>query len=314
MKYTRKAIIQKLTDAKAFAAETSQEEKITILNEGLEAAILSGRWNGTQPEIVTSVTSSGLLTLGREFLTLKGVRVDDNVRELASPWYNYLVGTNDISQFNTRVQDQGDGFCVFKQPRVPAQLRVECDDEDGVVEIHGTDASDVDIYTDSGIQHGIRLVFNDAKTGSYFQQITGVIKPDTDHVMKLYACYNTGPDEVIGIYAPGELVPSYRRYLIPEAVNATDTDSMVRALVQLRHVDLTNDNDICPISNFQALKKLALYVHWENEGDETRSNSYFEGAIKSLNNELKLMRPPSEVAAVRVNARGGIGSNLFSTR
>jgi hypothetical protein len=60
-------------------------------------------------------------------------------------------------------------------------------------------------------------------------------------------------EEIIGLYAPGESVPSYRQYLIQEAISEDPAAVVtpVAMFCQRRHVDLVADNDICPISNFR---------------------------------------------------------------
>jgi hypothetical protein len=64
-------MIEKLDNAKAFSVDLSPAEKKAMTNEAFEAAILSGRWNGTQQVIALNIDYTGIATLPREFLTAK---------------------------------------------------------------------------------------------------------------------------------------------------------------------------------------------------------------------------------------------------
>jgi hypothetical protein len=341
MVYTFAPLIDKLIISKSFSPDADTAEQKQITNEALEAIITSGRWDGTEVEIQVRVAGDGLLTLARELVTCKGVRVDGNVRNMASIWYNYLSGTSELSQFSTNIQDHGDRWPVFKDmrpsstqpapigpfgtmfessPPEPAQLRVVCPSDNGAtVEVHGLDTNGVDIYT--GTQHGELLTVGAAipavNAGPYFSRITEVILPITDEPATLYACYDDNTQEAIGYYAPGETNPNYRRYLVQEALTnvvAPGTQTIVNALCQRRHIDLVADNDVCAISNFKAIRHAVRSIHWQNEGDPTRQNEEFNDAIKILNQEFRRLKPPSELGAMRVNAPWSTASGLFSRR
>lgn len=316
MRFTFAQVLTKLDDAKAFPADLDTAGKKAIFNEGLEAVILSGRWNGTEQPLLFTVPASGLLTLPPQYATVKAAKVNGYVRDMASPWYSYLQGTSDLSQFGTPILDRGDNFCTFAQLSEPARLRVTCVGETtSDFEVHGLDADGRDIYTNSDAQRGQLLTFNAVVSGStYFTTITEISKPVTGKIAYLYAVYADASEELIGIYAPGETVPRYRAYLVQEAQSEDGDSTMsVSALCQLRHIDLVADNDICPIGNFRALKNAVRHIHWEREEDPKRSETALDTAIKFLNDELKMMRPPSEVGGVRVNARltGACGLNSF---
>jgi hypothetical protein len=275
-----------------------------MTNEAFEAAILSGRWNGTQQVIALNIDYTGIATLPREFLTAKATKVNGTVRDMANPWYNFLPLTSDVSQWSTNIQDRGDGFVVFKQPKQAAKLRFVCsDDNASTVEVHGTDANGAEIFTGSpATQRGTVLVFNAVKAAPYFTTVTELVKPITNAQGFLYACYDDSTEEIIGLYAPGESVPSYRQYLIQEAISRGPQPAVtpVAMFCQRRHVDLVADNDICPISNFIATKALVRHIHWLNESDETRAGKALDLAINYLNGELKQLRAPGEKGSVRV--------------
>lgn len=324
------AFIAKLVAAKAFPVGLDSAGQKAMFNEALEMVINSGRWNGNQGILNINLNSSGELTLPRDWQTIDGVRVGGVGRDLASPWFSFVTNAIDPGLWTNNVLDQGDGYPTFAQPSgevtdvitggvtigpVPAKLRVTSVGGSGTVEVHGTDADGAEVWT--GAQRGSLLTFGNPKAVPYFQTITAVIKPVTTQICYLYACYDDDTEEVIAIYEPGETVPSYRRYFVPEAANL-DPDSLgtttVVALANRRHVDMVADNDIVPIANFGAMKKAVAAVHWDNEGDETRSTIHLNGALKLLNDELKRLRPPTEEGAMRVRAKYCGASGLRSFR
>lgn len=329
MTYTFAALISALAAARAFPADLDAAGQKAVTNEALERIINSGRFNGTEGRLAVTVNSSGEMTLPRGWKTVTGVKVNGWVRNLASPWYDFLPGTDELSQWSTNVVDEGTGFPTFSLPtalvtdaggvqsvqRVPAKLRITCAGASGTVEVHGQDVDGAEVYT--GTQRGTVLTFNAAKAAPYFYNITAVIKPVTTAVAYLYACYDDSTEEIIGVYQPGETVPNYRRYLVGEAANR-DPNDLEAVAVEIKarreHIDLVADNDVCPISNFGGLKNAVLSVTYENEGEGTRSDGHFNKALKLLNDELKLLRPPSEIGAIRVNAQACMATNLYSMR
>lgn len=322
MRLTLTTALAQLTAAKAFPFDATTDQKTATLNQGLEAALLSGRFNGTEVPLILGVNDDAELTLPRNFMTAKGVKVNGFVRDLASPWYSYLQGTSDASQWSMNITDRGDNYATFKQPMgtvagvrqsVPAKLRVVSGSlVAGTVEVHGTDASGDEVWT--GSQRGTVLTFGAAKMTPYFSNIREVIKPVTTERAYLYACYDDSTEEVIGIYEPGETVPSYRRYCVNELARTDGVEvdlstAVVAVLAQRRHVSLVAGNDVLWTSNFRALKNLCLSVYWEDQGDENRSRNHLATALGFLNGELSLMHPPSEQGLPRVNAYacGAIG-------
>lgn len=234
MRYTLQDLRNKLVLLGAFPVDYTTAQQNAFINEALESFILDGRFLGTKQEIQVVVSNTGFFTLPREFLTCLGIRVNQNVREMASIWYNYLSGDSDISQFGTNIQDRGDGWVTFDDPvnnlNLPfttspatvaplyagAQLRIACTGETATtVEFHGLDQNGMEIYT--GNQRGALYTFNAAKSGPYFSKVTQAFIPLTANPAYLYACYDDGTETCIGLYAPGETEPNYRRYFVQEA-------------------------------------------------------------------------------------------------
>jgi hypothetical protein len=317
VKFTAQSALQKLTQARAFSSDLDDADKLAQLNQALESVILDERFVGSEAVIAVMVDGSGILTLPRQFVTIKAAKVGGNVRDLAGPWWSFLPGTTDVSQFSLTVNDQEDRWPLITDPLVtPVFLKAvvsESGVEDSLI-IYGRDINGNEVW--NGTQRGIVVNFNDSYVDSGgIVLIDSVIKNITDQPVFLYA-QNGVVDQLLGIYQPGETLPSYRRYSVPEATNAAlaiesppGDPMIVQCLVQLRHIDLVADNDILPLSNFNGLKHAVLAQHWFLEGDETRAQSNFDTAISFFNSELKRQRPPSELGAVHINAIGGAGAS-----
>jgi hypothetical protein len=219
---TLDAAVAKLSAAKAFVEDGSMTnaDKRSMINEALESILLSNRFIGSHGVLNTFVMSTtGIYSLPRQFLTVIAAKVNQSVRKMASQMYPFLPGTTDLSQFSTNIQDIGDGSPVFKQPNTPAQLRIQCTGESSTVEIHGLDGAGNEIWSPPDTStHGEIITFNAAKAGAYFGTITRVVKPVTADQAFLFACYPDGTEEVIAVYEPGETMPDYRQYLFQEAI------------------------------------------------------------------------------------------------
>lgn len=307
-----------LIAAKAFPPDLDTDGQSALMDEALERGLNSGRFLGSRVTLNISVNSSGVLTLPRQFLSIQGVQVDGTARDLAGQWYTYLDGTSDASQFSNNVVDQGEGYCTYTDPSEACRLRIDCADADpDDARVQGYDQVSTQIFKDSDGTLGFDLEFGVTST-QYVSRLTKIIMPVTIGYKTLTAVYDDSTEAVIGIYEPGETDPSYRRYYVPEAtMQDADSleDSSVIALCKRRHVKAVSDNDPLFTNNFGALKNLVLSVHWENEGDETRSQMHFTNAIKLLNDEVRSSKADSEIGMIRINTIGGFGGEgIYSRR
>ena len=316
MKFTTVSALSKLTQSRAFPAGMDDDDKLAMLNEALEALTLNERFVGSEAVININVGLTGILTLPRQFFTIKAAQVNGKVRDLASPWYEFAPGTCNVSQFSLLVQDLEDKWSVFADPVItPAVLKAVISDSpaEGFIELHGRDINGNQVWT--GAQQGVILNLNDSYVETGIVLIDEVIKPVTDQLVYLYA-ENGSSDQLIGQFEPGETQPSYRRYFVPEAtqqaiaVELPPTSPMVvTCLVQRRHIDMVSDNDVLPLTNFNGLRHAILHIHFAREGDEQRSQTHLDLALDFFSKELRRSRPPSELGAVHINAIGGAGAS-----
>lgn len=309
-----------LTQAGAFAADADTATKKSVLNEATEMLIESGRWLGTQQHISVSVNSSGVLTLPRHYVTVLGATVDAVAVPLAGKWYTYLQNVStDIQSCQNNVQDQGDGYCTIDDPSGPCTIKVACGAESGSVHVQGLDQSGNPVYAADGTL-GFDVDLNSASwSTTQVSRFTSIQLPVTSGLKTLTVKYEDATTSVLGLFEPGETLPSYRRYLVPEATtkdpdSLEDDDATVVALCQRRFVKLVSDTDLVWPAHTGALKQMCLAVYWSNEADESRSEFHFKKALELLGNNLKRSRPESEIGAVRINCiGGGMGIGIRST-
>ncbi len=322
MNLTVSLALHKLTQSKAFPQDLDDDGKIAMLNEALEALMIHERYVGSEARLSFKVDLTGILTLPRDFVTLKAAAVDGKTRDLASPWYEFTPGSDATTQFSLLIADLEDRWPTFADPVItPAFLKAVIADSpaEGFLEVHGRDADGREVW--NGEQRGAILNFNDTYTDTGIVYIDEIIKPITDRVVYLYA-ENGSANQLIGQYEPGETVPSYRRYFVPEATqqsNAVEvppvSPMIVTALCQRRHVDMVNENDVLPLTNFNGLKHAILHIHWANEGDEQRSQYHMDTALAFFSSELKRQHPPTELGATHIRAIADSGAtNLHSFR
>jgi hypothetical protein len=308
--------LEQLGEADAFPVEADTAKRKSILNETLERLITGGKFLGTRQTLAITVDDTGILTLPRGFSTILGDTVDGLAEPLTNEWFTFLAGVSTDNQTGeSNVRDLGIGYPTISDPVSACTIKIACADSDpGVARVQGTDENGQTIF-DTGGAPGIEIEINDADwTTQQFSAITAVELPVTDGVKTLTVQYvSDSTTAVLGRYEPGETLPEYRRYYVPDADNAADGETTaVRALCQREFVRLVSDGDIVFISHLGALKHGCIGINYLTAGEEERYNFHFGEAVRLLNSQLRLSRAPSEIGVIRVNCVTGMGTGLIS--
>ncbi len=297
---TFKQALDQLTAIGAFPPDADNVKKKAILNDCLERYITSDRFLGSDATINIHVDSSGILTLPRRFKSIKGIIQDGVAINLASKWWNYAPGlATDSQKLMGTAQMLGSGFATFSDLTSAARLKIS-GDPTGTVRIQGLDANGNQIYDNAG-GLGFDIPFSNTPSTQYVSLITAIEMPLTDAPKILTAVYDDTTTQTLGIYEPGETIPDYTRYFLPSATITGTTGSSVTALCQRQFVPCVADTDLVYPSNFAALKHGVIAIVYEDAGEDERAEFRFNKGLKLLNEEIKRARPPSEMAAVRVN-------------
>lgn len=307
--------LTQLDEAGAFVSTLDTAGRKSLLNECLERLVCSGKFLGTEATVAITVDDTGILTLPREFSTIKGATVDDYSESIGSKWFSYLQGSNAYNRtYVSNIRDLGSGFCTISDPTGASKLKIACSGATGTVRVQGTDENDDTIFTSSDGSPGIDLDINSASWSTQeFNSITAIEMPITDAIKTLTAqLVSDSTTSTLGVYQPGETVPDFRRYYVIDAdYKADDETTAVVALCQRQFVRLVSDHDLVWPSLLGALKHGCLSIHFENESDLARSGVHFDTAIKLLNNQLRASRASSEIGQIRINVTdGGLGTGL----
>ncbi len=123
--------------------------------------------------------------------------------------------------------------------------------------------------------------------------MTGVQKPDTNGVVRLYE-YNTdtATQRALAYYEPDETVPQYRRSLIAGIGSGGCTSGecetkTVTVMAKLRFIPVVNDTDYLPIGNIPAIKDMVQSIRKMENNLFEEAKAYEASAINELDRELR---------------------------
>lgn len=129
------------------------------------------------------------------------------------------------------------------------------------------------------------IVFEDGTyTGSViYRGMPQVQKPVTDNLVELYSVdVDTDEETLIAVYAPGERIPAYKRYRVPE----WNGFPMARIFGKLAFNEVTADSDIPIPNNMGALKAGLQALAYEDAADLQRSDLLWNRALSILDEEM----------------------------
>jgi len=123
-------------------------------------------------------------------------------------------------------------------------------------------------------------------TRNAFRDIDAINKTATKGWVRIYAVDpTTGSESCIGILAPDETLPMYRRYALPGYSN-TD-GSAVTVLAKKKFIPVVSDDDDLIITNLGALKMMLIAIEKEENNNLDEAMKYEQKAVLLLQEELK---------------------------
>jgi hypothetical protein len=123
-------------------------------------------------------------------------------------------------------------------------------------------------------------------TVNAFRDIDAINKTATKGWVRIYAIDpTTGSESCIGILAPDETLPMYRRYALPGYSN-TD-GSAVTVLAKKKFIPVVSDDDDLIITNLGALKMMLIAIEKEENNNLDEAMKYEQKAVLLLQEELK---------------------------
>jgi hypothetical protein len=225
------------------------------------------------------------------------------------------------------------GATLVDRPRTPTQdtivgidknVRVVADvteDAEAVLTVQGydEDANWVRTQVDGEWIDGEQVAISTAGAIStnLFSQITGIIKPVTNGVVRLYEYLAvTAVSRIIGIYEPDETHPDYRASLVPGLGTGIDDDDectgrWVTVLAKLRPMPVSAANDWLLLGNAEAIKLQVMAIRKEESNLIEEAMVYEARAVALLQEELSSFQGDGMVPTVRVQ-REWIGDGVYN--
>jgi len=175
--------------------------------------------------------------------------------------------------------------------------------EDAFITIQGTDTSGRDVFTcHNGSQiHGERLPISRSKpvfSKTVFAKITGIEKSRTNNHVRLY--WEKRDDStkqmlargLLGEYRPTDTLPVLRRFRIPMA--SKECCAKVSVLGRVKLLEYYHDNDILPVTNFPALRKMAQLIQAERNDKMDVATAHNAGIEQLIEDENQYYRTGQE--------------------
>lgn len=266
----------------------------------------------------------GQVTLPRQYVSLLGVKVNGFHYDIGNQWYEFLPGNNDVSGFSLNaVRDLGDGWAIMYTPRVnedtPFDLTVPVNDipDGGTITVThtarvATPEEIVTIYGRDSEGMPVTLEFAGSETlPNPFARIERIHKEMGPTAVRI--SYKTDDDieTLLALMEPKEEETDYHRYII-DTRQCSAENTAVGALCKRRHIEFTSDQDILPFGNISALEAGMDALQFEAENDKPLAESYWDTAIKLLNEELGSTNTSTSFPKIRFVHAPGTTPNLTS--
>lgn len=274
------------TDARVISRVN--EAQRLLIDEGIYAE-LKARYSFCQYD--------GCITLPRELEAILGITIDKTPTKPQNMWYEFLdggPGEQTCDGMNVPL-DRGN-VVTYRDICGSRYIRVYCDlneDADAVILIRGLDENGNQVMTFyngswiDGEYISLAPAYPKVSTRK-FSYISSVVKPSTEGFVRLYSYdADTDTQTAIALYAPNELYPTYRRYLLPslakcESDGTTPESHAVTVLAKKRFIPVAGDNDDLFITNTHALICAVKALEFRDNNDMGQFATYLSEAKRAL--------------------------------
>lgn len=244
----------------------------------------------------------GCITIPYELETPLKVKIGNRVGTVWDKWFEYYnIGEMEMCvPCSEAMYEEPNRFPTVYDPpsgsRIGA-LATACEDADAHIIVQGKDPTGREVITNhEGTQitgEYLRIVKGQLRyTQVAFGTVTGIQKTKTNGYVQLFWVNpDTNIKGFLADYAPGEELPSYRRYkLTNQYCNST---VQVSVLGRIRLKDNYADNDIIPFENLYALELAgqSINANFNNDPEMAKAKDSFlqdsiisEGEYKRVQN------------------------------
>ena len=301
--------VAKTTIARILGRSTSSSSVMDYINEAVERLMSRGNWPGTIVRYRACVNQAKI-TWPRQIETILKANVCDTPAPIANHWYEFAgsgPGTlHDTDCPGLVLEDMGNAPTfddIGESGKLLYVLSTAGEDADAQILIRGyggdatTDTEPIRTVVDGSWVEGEYIDIAPGATFStkYFINITEVIKPVTNGVVRLYEFTAPATYKPLAYYDPDETVPSYRRSRIPSLATFGECDcdccptdyTSVTVLAKLAFIRASVDTDILQINNLPAIKDMVMSIQ-HAEKHNTQEAVFYEGrALRELQMQAK---------------------------
>lgn len=316
---------------------TTDSRVADYINEATRRILYEGKWVGTYGRFricTDGNESDSIITWPRRLETIETVAVNDRPGVVRNQWYEWLdsgPGLLDSESSNgLTLVDRGQFATTsdIVDTGNPKKIKVYSVGAEAAgleLVVQGEDWSGNPIYTSSVPGEEITIAVGGTLSTNQFSRITGVQKPVTTSVVKVYE-YDTvtAVERQIAYYDPDETSPWYRRSIIAGLQNMDECEDCVsgrkvEVIGKLRFIPVVNNTDFILIGNLPALKLAVMAIRKEEADLIGEANAYMYGgilpsgvnvigAVPMLQKELSHHLGDGVVPVIRVQDRAIFGA------
>lgn len=299
----------KTTMGRVLGKSTSSSDLVSYINEAQERLIARGDWWGTIVRY-RFCANEAKLTWPRWVGSVRRINVCHNNVPIANQWYEFVgngPGTlHDTDDPGLVLEDMGEA-CIFNDiSGTNKKIYVISDQPESgkYICIQGYDENNKWVKTtyNGSLVDGEYIAVTNTGTLSttVFANVSSIIKDSTSGTVTISE-YDTGAGTYtpIGQYEHDEERPIYRRSRIPGLANlgscgcdsdvCASGDTSIQAMIKLRHVPVSSDNDWLIIGNIAALKDMVMSIVYAEKENPQMSEYYEKRAVRELESEVEDM-------------------------
>jgi hypothetical protein len=297
---------------------------IDYISRAVEIAAFRANWNPYVSTLDICSDHHGCITLPDFVDVVLAANVGGRPALFRNSWYEYHInglGSNSGCGGPCGVfWDDRMWSPVFQQPKEWSLLAALCEDPtdgDGTKELivrgETVDANYnskevTTVMPDGTLSMGVRIKLlngvaaTDPKV-TYFKNITQVVKPVTRGYVKLLAFPPTqlAMAATVGYFGPRETNPRYKR------MKVSCTCEWVRVKYRRKTIDLVEDEDIVPLSSYQATLDLIKAIRLRETNNIDLAEKYEAKAVELLS-EIQSIEDGPNFGPLQVDPSFGIGT------
>lgn len=305
-----------------------------IVNQAQQSLLERGeKFYGTIQSYKVCATDD-CFTWPRQFAAIEKVDICGAPISLRSQWYEFLMngpGMRGRPDFNSMTTPPGSPYsntarlamydrgttCTFADATsTTTKIKVYADvSEIGGAQIllQGYDINGNWIRTQLGDGSWVDgeyvniIAASPALSVNIFWKLTGVQKPITNGNVRIYA-YDTVAltQTALGIYAPDETIPSYRRSHVPGLSTfqcCGNENKAVNVLAKMAHIPVSQPTDYMILTSIPAFRDMCLAVKKARDDDFQGSTMLEQRAVARLQAQMKHFSGDGNKLTVTVNSR-----------